>query len=177
FVGPLNERKNIPGLLKAFSILAKKGIQYRLVITGTGKETYINLIKKLCMGLNIQDKVSWTGKIPSDAMVYFYNNAELLVYPSLYEGFGYPPLEAMACGCPIVASNTTSIPEVVGNAGILFNPHDTEEMAQAIEKVLKDTDLRQDLIKKGFEQVKNFSWAKTAKETLEVYKKVYNFKK
>ncbi|MBI4655128.1 MAG: glycosyltransferase family 4 protein, partial [Elusimicrobia bacterium] len=100
-----------------------------------------------------------------------------LVYPSLYEGFGYPPLEAMACGCPVTASNATSIPEIVGDAGILFDPYNTEEMAQAIEKVLKNPDLRQELVRKGFEQVKKFSWEKTARQTLEVYKKVYNFKK
>lgn len=172
FVGPINERKNLPRLLKAFSILTNKGIQSHLVIIGNGKDTYIDLIKKLCIEFKIQDKISFMGKIPLDTMVYFYNNADLLVYPSLYEGFGHPPLEAMSCGCPVVASNTTSIPEVVGNAGILFDPYNPEEMAQAIERVLKDSDLRQELIKKGFEQVKKFSWEKTARETLEVYKKV-----
>jgi glycosyltransferase involved in cell wall biosynthesis len=173
FVGPINERKNLGGLLKAFSILVRKGIQHRLVITGTGKETYINLIKKLCSELKIQDRIVFTGKISPQEMVHFYNNAEFLVYPSLYEGFGYPPLEAMACGCPVAASNATSIPEIVGDAAVLFDPYNAEEMARVIENLSRDSDLRQELIKKSFEQVKKFSWEKTAKETLQVYKRVY----
>ncbi|PIU83500.1 MAG: hypothetical protein COS68_03770 [Elusimicrobia bacterium CG06_land_8_20_14_3_00_38_11] len=172
FVGPINERKNLPRFLEAYSILVKKGLKHNLFIAGTGKDNYMNLIKKLCSELKIQDRIVFTGKISPQEVVHFYNNAEFLVYPSLYEGFGYPPLEAMACGCPVAASNATSIPEITGDAAVLFDPYNAEEIAQAMENLSKDSDLRQELIKKGFEQVKKFSWEKTAKQTLDVYKKV-----
>ena len=97
-----------------------------------------------------------------------------MVYPSLYEGFGLPPLEAMACGCPVVTSGTSSLPEVVGEAGIMVNPYDIDSLAQAMRQVLTDTELRDNMIRKGLEQSKRFSWEKTAEQTLEVYNKVEN---
>ena len=105
-------------------------------------------------------------------LAHYYSSAALLAYPSLYEGFGLPPLEAMACGCPVVTSNVSSLPEVVGGAGIMANPYDTDSLAQAMRRVLTDDKLRDDMVRKGLEQAKRFSWEKAARETLEVYSKV-----
>ena len=102
----------------------------------------------------------------------YYRNASLFVYPSLYEGFGIPPLEAMGYGCPVVCSNTSSIPEVVGDAAILFDPYSLDSISNAIETVLTNNHLRSSLISRGFEQIQKFSWKKCADETLDVYKKV-----
>jgi glycosyltransferase involved in cell wall biosynthesis len=102
----------------------------------------------------------------------YYSSAALLAYPSLYEGFGFPLLEAMACGCPVVTSITSSLPEVVGEAGIMVNPYDTGGLAQAMRRVLTDDKLRDDMVRKGLEQAKKFSWEKAAEQTLEVYNKV-----
>jgi len=99
--------------------------------------------------------------------------AELFIYPSLYEGFGLPPLEAMACGCPVITSNTSSLPEVVGDAGIMVDPYDVNEIAKAIDLVLSNENLRNEMIEKGLKQAKKFSWRKTAEETLKVYEDVY----
>ena len=101
-----------------------------------------------------------------------YNDAVALVYPSLYEGFGLPPLEAMVNNCPVICSNTSSIPEVVGNAGQYFNPYDLDSQCNAIEKVVYDTQLRAKLILEGKERINGFSWSKCAHETIEVYKKI-----
>jgi len=177
FSGPINERKNLPNLLRAFKIVKKKFQDYKLVITGGGKMEYIATIKDFAKNLGLENEVIFMGTVDDVKMAELYNSAALLVYPSLYEGFGYPPLEAMSCGCPVVASNVTSIPEIVGDAAILFDPCNIEEMAQAMERVLKDSNLRKVLVERGFEQVKKFSWEKTARETIEVYRKVYNLKK
>jgi len=101
-----------------------------------------------------------------------YSMTDLFVYPSTYEGFGLPPLEAMASGCPVVSSNTSSMPEVINDAAMYFNPNDIEEMSNAIEVVVLDNALRAKLISLGYENIKLFSWQKCAAETLEVYKKL-----
>ena len=111
---------------------------------------------------------------PSDnhQLVLYYNAAQLLVFPSLYEGFGLPPLEAMACGTPVVASNLSSIPEVVGEAGILVDPVEVEDIAAGIERGLSDSLLRERLRQAGLERAKKFSWHKTAQQTWQVYQEV-----
>lgn len=103
-----------------------------------------------------------------------YNAADLFVFPSFYEGFGLPPLEAMACGCPVITSNTSSLPEVVGDAGIMVDPHDVEGLADATHKILNNDGLKQDMIKRGLKRAKMFSWERCARETLDVYEDVYN---
>lgn len=102
----------------------------------------------------------------------FYNAADLFVFPSLYEGFGLPPLEAMACGCPVIVSNTSSLPEVVGNAGILINPYDFDALTEEMYQILTDNDLKQEYSKKSATRAKLFTWKKTAKQTWKVYKQV-----
>ncbi|TET14699.1 MAG: glycosyltransferase family 1 protein, partial [Dehalococcoidia bacterium] len=111
---------------------------------------------------------------PEADLPAYYSGAEVFVLPSLYEGFGFPVLEAMACACPVITSNTSSLPEVTGEAGIMVDPHDTDSLAQAMRQVLTDSELRDNMIEKGLEQSKRFTWEKAAEQTLEVYNKVEN---
>lgn len=172
FVGRLEERKNIPKLISAFDILKKKrGIPHKLVLVGKKGykfEQIIDTIKKL----KITSEVILTGYISEQDLPYIFSKADLFIFPSLYEGFGIPILEAFACGCPVATSNVSSMPEVAGKAAILFNPQKKEEIAQAIYKIISDNNLRDNLIKKGFYQIKKFSWRKCAQETLEVLEEV-----
>jgi glycosyltransferase involved in cell wall biosynthesis len=173
-VGSLNPRKNISRLIEAYNKLPLElSKEYQLVLVG-GKGWRSNEIFAKIEKLGLNDKVLFTGFVEDDDLHLLMNAASLLVFPSLYEGFGIPPLEAMACGIPVVASNTSSIPEVVGDAALLFDPYNVEEMSVAIYKALTDEQLRNDLVKRGFERVKYFSWKKTAQETLAVYNEIYN---
>jgi glycosyltransferase involved in cell wall biosynthesis len=110
--------------------------------------------------------------VPSEHLLYLYNAARLLVHPSFYEGFGLPPLEAMTCGTPTVVSKVSALPEVVGDAAYLVNPHDIDGLTVALWRVLSDEDLRAALIAKGLKRAKMFSWDRAAQETLEVYQRV-----
>jgi len=111
--------------------------------------------------------------VPTEDLPAMYHAASLLVYPSLFEGFGIPLVEAMSCGCPIVCSNTTSLPELVGDAAVLVNPYDVEGLANAIWRVLNDRDLRADLVAKGLARARHFSWEKAARQTLQVYRQAF----
>ncbi|MFH1259985.1 MAG: glycosyltransferase family 1 protein [Elusimicrobiota bacterium] len=169
YLGRQDPSKNLSRLIMAFAKVKNKD-NYQLVIAGKKDNRYpqpYTLVERL----GLQDSVSFTGPVPFEDLPLLYNAAELFVFPSLYEGFGLPPLEAMACGCPVVSSNTASLPEVVGEAGALVNPYSVEELSTAMEKVLEDVNLRQTLIAKGLERVKLFSWEKAARQTLEVYEK------
>ena len=119
--------------------------------------------------LGLQDRVVFTGFVDDATLTLLYNRAALFVYPSLYEGFGLPPLEAMACGCPVVASNATAMPETLGDAAILVNPASTSELAAAIARVLGDADLGRSLAARGLAHAGRFSWVKTAALTRGVY--------
>ncbi|NJE77285.1 glycosyltransferase family 1 protein [Thermococcus sp. ES12] len=173
YVGTLEPRKNIPTLLKALYKLKKQGLPHKLVITGKKGWKYKNIFE-LISKLNLQRDVIFTGYVPREDLPALYNAADLFVYPSLYEGFGLPPLEAMACGTPVITSNTSSLPEVVGNAGIMVDPYDVNGLAKAIYEVLTNDRLREELRKRGLERAKMFSWKKTAEETLKVYEEVYD---
>lgn len=162
-------RKNLSRLIKAFYICKSKGaINHQLVITGKRGEAYGEIVS-LIKFLNLEKDVILTGYISTEDMPILFSGADALVFPSLHEGFGLPILEAMACGCPVITSNCSAMPEVVENAGLLVNPYNEEDIAYAIEKVLVDTELRNQLRSKGFERVKNFSWERTARETLKVF--------
>ncbi|WP_292460183.1 glycosyltransferase family 1 protein [Methanothermococcus sp.] len=175
YVGTLEPRKNIPTLLKALYKLKKQGIKHKLVITGKKGWKYKSIFETI-EKLNLQKDVIFTGYVPDEDLPALYNAAVLFVYPSLYEGFGLPPLEAMACGTPVITSNTSSLPEVVGDAGIMVNPYDVDELANKMYEVLTNDGLREELSKKGLERAKLFSWKKCAEETLKVYEEVYNMK-
>jgi len=171
----LEKRKNIPTLIKAFYESKRRRTNHKLVIVGKKGWKYDDIFETID-ALNLKNEVIFTGYVPKEDLVKFYNTADLFVYPSVYEGFGLPPLEAMACGCPVITSNISSLPEVVGNAGITVNPYDVEELVEAMYRVLNDEDLRKELSKKGLERSKLFSWRKTAEETWKVYEEVFNNK-
>jgi len=171
YVGLLHPRKNIPSLIKAYHKLKKEGMGNKLVIAGKRSGKYKEIFKTV-ERLNLQKNVIFTGYVPDEDLPALYNAADLFVYPSLYEGFGLPPLEAMACGTPVITSNTSSLPEVVGNAGIMIDPYDVDGLAKAMYKVLRNDRLRDDMIKKGLKRAKMFSWEKAAKETLDVYEEI-----
>lgn len=173
YLGGFSPRKNVKSILVAFSRIHKKlSTNYKVVIIGPSKDDHSYLMG-LCETLGIDDKVIFTGYIPYEHLPYFYNSCTVFVYPSLYEGFGLPPLEAMSCKAPVISSNVSSIPEVVGNGAILINPFDTEELIDALERVLEDETLRNDIAERGYERSKDFGWDKTAAQTLNVYEEAY----
>lgn len=163
FVGTLQPRKNIIKLIEAFSKLKNKKID--LVIIGKKGWQYEPILEAP-REFGIEDRVKFLDFVPDEDLASFYKNAKVYCLPSLYEGFGLPVLEAMNYGCPVVTSNTSSLPEVGGDAAIYINPEDTDDIANKLDKVLIDDKLRLEMIRKGKEQVKKFSWEKTAKETL-----------
>ena len=174
YVGSERPRKSLGRLLDAFAKLKGEFPELKLVKVGAfgrSKEYRRDIMKKLS-SLGITEGVIFIDRVSELELAYYYTSAQLLAYPSLYEGFGLPPLEAMACGCPVVTSNTSSLPEVVGEAGIMVDPHDTDSLTQAMREVLTDSELRDNMIRKGLEQSKRFSWEKATKQTLEVYNKV-----
>ncbi len=175
FVGSEEPRKNLATVMKALSILKKDKAFSNLKLVKVGhprSERYRQSTLKVITDLGLYKDVSFTGFISDEEVVLYYSNARCLLLPSLYEGFGFPPLEAMACGCPVVTSNTSSLPEVVGEASIMVNPYDTDSLAQAMREVLTNSKLRDNMVRKGLEQSKKFSWEKAAEQTQEVYKKL-----
>lgn len=172
-VGTLEKRKNIPNLLKAFYRLKKTGNDHKLVIAGKMGWKY-NKIFNTLEGLDIKKDVIFTGYVPNEDLVKLYNVADLFVFPSIYEGFGLPPLEAMACECPVITSNTSSLPEVVGDAGVLVDPYDDKVMADEMSNILTNDGFKAELSKKSLERAKLFSWKQTAEETWNVYEEVSN---
>lgn len=169
YVGGLSPRKNILGLIDAFSLinpLNRKGI--KLVITGTKGISY-EKYKERATSLKVLDDVIFTGFIPLEDLPLFYSGAEVLVYPSFYEGFGLPPLEAMACGTPVIASNLTSVPEVCNDSALLIDPYNIDELSSTIERVLNDPLLALKMKELGLARSMNFSWENTAIKTINAY--------
>jgi len=175
YTGGLAPNKNVERLIYAFCKLKRKLPTYKLVITGMKRYKYKPIFKTIDK-LNLQKDVIFTGYVPEEDIPALYNAADLFVYPSLYEGFGLPPLEAMACGTPVITSNTSSLPEVVGDAGIMVDPYNVDGLAKAMYEVLTNDGLREELRKRGLERAKLFSWKKCAEEHLRVYEEVYNMK-
>jgi glycosyltransferase involved in cell wall biosynthesis len=173
YIGQWKPHKNILRLMRAFHKLKiKTGIPHKLVIGGR-KDPRYSEIPALARDLELEEDIIFSGYIPEEDLPALYSAAELFVLPSLYEGFGLPLLEAMACGTPVVSSNASSLPEIARNAAIFVNPDSVEEIAQAIQEVLKDRKLREKLIQKGLKRARLFTWEKTGRETLRVYEEVY----
>ena len=172
-VGTLEPRKNLSFLLRAYALAVREGANVNLVITGK-KGWYYEGLFKLVDDLNLKNKVIFTGYVSEKDLPALYSGAKAFVFPSLYEGFGLPILEAMACGTPVISSNTSSMPEVIGQAGILISPKDERVWAQNIIKILRDRGLAQTLSQMGIRQAKKFSWEETAQKTIAVYKEVLN---
>lgn len=174
FLGTLEPRKNIIGLIKAYNELRESGGDFskvKLVIAGgagwkgkgAGEEQKRSKYK---------EDIKFLDYIPRQDKVYLYNLASVFVYPSFYEGFGFPPLEAMACGLPVVTSFSSSLPEAAGGASLLVDPHKTGEIAQAIRKILLDENFKNDLIEKGREKASEFSWQKVAGKYLGAFREL-----
>ncbi len=165
------ERKNTINLLRAYKIVQQGEPDLKLVaVLGSHslREEFIEILKSY----ELEDMVCFYTEIQREVLPMFYNEAELFLFPSRYEGFGLPVLEAMACGTPVITSNVTSLPEVAGDAGYLVNPEDAEEIASAVKEVLKNTALRQRMIDEGAGRVKSFAWTKSASALVSVYKKL-----
>jgi len=170
FIGFARLRRNVSQLLEAFSMLKKQhDLRHKLVIVGRYDPVNTNY-PKLIRELHMENEVIHFARVADEDMPLLYNAAEIFVYPSSYEGFGLPLVEAMACGTPIVASNAPPMPEIVGNAGLFVNPFDINQMAQTIHLVLTDEHLRLGLRDKSLERAHSFSWKKTAEKTLEGYR-------
>ncbi len=172
FVGLFSPRKNIAGILRAFSILKNKyQIPHQLVMVGEKGWLYQDDLK-LVHSLDLEKKVFFTGYVEDEDLPAVYNLADAFIFPSLYEGFGLPVLEAMACGTPVVTSNISALPEVVGPAGILVNPHNHEEIASGVYRLLSDRKLSSELVKAGLERSRQFTWENAAREMLMVFREL-----
>ena len=170
-VGNLEPRKNLARLIEAFAALAREpGVTAKLVLVGRAKGQ-ADALARLVEQHGLRERVVFTGFVEERELVRLYNRAAVFVYPSLYEGFGLPPVEAMACGCPVVASNVTAMPEVLGDAALLVDPTSTYALAEAMREVLGREGLASDLRVRGLRQAARYSWAKAAEQTGEVYRK------
>lgn len=171
FVGTLQPRKNITRLVEAFSLLTNKDIN--LIIVGKRGWLYEEILgapKKF----GVEDRIKFLDSVTDEDLPIFYQHAVCFVLPSLYEGFGLPVLEAMRYGCPVITSNISSLPEAGGDAALYVDPLDVNDIKNNLELIINDEKLRKKLVKRGYEQVKKFSWEKTAKQTLDFLTKVAN---
>ena len=172
-VGQTRPQKNWWRLIRAFRILRDRIGKCSLVLVSSDDRN-LKSIRDLITELNLEPgDINLLGYQTQEQLVNLYKSSDGFVFPSLYEGFGLPPLEAMACGVPVVASNRGALPEVLGDAAFYINPEDVEDIAAGMQKVLEDKELRKTLIQRGYEQVKKYSWEKTARQILEIYNEVY----
>jgi glycosyltransferase involved in cell wall biosynthesis len=171
-VGTLEPRKNHLGLIKAFAeVLQSCQSPIMLAIAG-GKGWMYEETQRIVAELKLEEKVRFLGRISELELITLYSLADVFAFPSFFEGFGIPPLEAMACGAPVVTSNTSSLPEAAGDAAILVNPHDTHAIAGALIRLLEDEQLREDLRQKGYKRAQHYTWARAAAKMLVVYQQL-----
>jgi len=169
YTGTLEPRKNVPALVRAFHRLKRETkLPHKLVLAGKKGWLYEDIFAEV-RTLGVEHDVIFTGYVPDEDLPVLYNGASLFAYPSFYEGFGLPPLEAMACGCPVVTSNTSSLPEVVGDAGIMVDPRQPDALADAMARVLGDSELATDMRIRGLARAATFSWERCSRETLSLY--------
>lgn len=177
YAGRIRPHKNVPRLIEAFAVLRGEMEQHpryrdlRLIIIGDEISKHAE-VRRAVIQTRTEQAVRFLGFVPFDTLRLFYSAAELFVFPSLYEGFGLPPLEAMAVGTPVVAAKVSSLPEVVADAAMVINPENVFDMARGMREVLLDDGLRQTLVEAGYVRARSFSWARTAAEVLEVYQEV-----
>jgi len=170
-VGSYHPRKNTEVILKALSTLRKRKKVVRLVLSGK-KTRYFGRILELVRDLQLEKSVTLIGYIPDEQVHALYSCAKALIYPSLYEGFCLPMVEAMASGVPCIVANTSCLPEVAGEAAILVDSNDPENIADAIIRVLENSELREELSAAGYERARRYSWRKAAQKTLDLYREV-----
>jgi glycosyltransferase involved in cell wall biosynthesis len=174
YAGTIRPQKNIPRLVEAFALLRGELENHptlsnlRLIIIGDEISQY-PFVRQAVIQTRVENAVRFLGFVPIDTLRVFYEAAEAFVFPSLYEGFGLPPLEAMASGTPVVCSNATSLPEVVGDAALIVSPDNVFDIARGLREVLLDDELRKQLKQRGLEQSRRFRWADTARQVLDVY--------
>jgi glycosyltransferase involved in cell wall biosynthesis len=177
YAGNIKPQKNIPRLVEAFAVLKGELSAHhiysdlRLIIIGDEISKFPS-VRHAVIRTRVEQSVRFLGFVPINTLRTFYKAAAAFVFPSLYEGFGLPPLEAMACGVPVITSNVSSLPEVVGNAAIIVNPENVFDIARGIRESLLDEELRRRCIERGYEQVRRFSWRSTAEQVLDVYREV-----
>lgn len=171
FVGSLQVRKNLPRLLNAYALVRQRIQTPHLVLVGA-RIWRSHPIARTVAALNLEPYLQFTDFIPDEALPALYSAATLFLFPSLYEGFGFPVLEAMACGTPVVTSNLTSLPEVAGNAAFMVNPYDVSDIADAIQTVLTCPEVAAALRYRGLVQAARFSWERTAQKTIALYERV-----
>jgi len=171
FVGGADPRKNHQILIKAYA--SRKGAlkDFSLVMVGESVHRFGD-IREAARSHGVENRIVSPGRLNAPELRVLYSNAAVFVFPSIYEGFGMPVLEAMACGAPVITSNRTALPEVAGDAAVLINPEDAEELADAIIRVLEDSAHRDTLRAKGFERVKQFTWERAARQTMAVYREL-----
>ncbi len=172
FVGTIEPRKNLQNLLLAFSILKnKKQFKGKLLVSGM-KGWMIEGLEEVIRNFHLEDDVIFPGYVSDDELRYFYNLCEVFVFPSFYEGFGFPIVEAFSCGAAVITSNVSSCPEIAGDAALIVNPYNPDEIAAAIVRVIEDAALMAGLKDKALKRAGNFSFLKNAEETLAVYQEV-----
>ena len=169
-VSAAHPHKNLVRLIEAYYLSRQEGVDHDLVLMGVKHRRYFQMVRNTVKRLDLEDKVVFTGWVPEEEKAAVYSGADLLVYPSLLEGFGLPVVEAMRLGVPVACSDVPSLQEAAGDAARFFNPHSVEEIAAAIKDCLRDDDLRRHLIARGRSQAGKFSWDDTARRTLEVYR-------
>lgn len=169
-VGTLEPRKNHIALIKAFDCLKTKPVfkDFVLAIAGPAGWLYQEIFEAAAQSPFRAD-IRFLGRVADDDLLWLYNHAAVFAYPSFFEGFGFPPLEAQACGCPVAASNRSSLPEILGDSALLADPWRIGELVGALETILLRDDLRRDLTAKGLKNAKRFDWQKTAKEFLDLF--------
>lgn len=168
YVGNAYPHKNLELLLEAFKDVITEKIDLQLVLVGK-MDYFFERLKNLVNRLKLEKKVVFPGYVTDEELKAFYQNAKLYIFPSKVEGFGLPPLEAMAQGLPVVSSSSSSLPEILGNAAYYFNPDKKEEISMAIKEVLANDKLREEMKKNGYNQVKKYNWEKLAEQTLNIY--------
>lgn len=173
YVGTLQPRKNITTLISAFYKFKQIHSEFKLVVAGKKGWLYEKIFD-LVTELGLEDDVYFTDYVSDNQLIFLYKNAFCFVMPSLYEGFGIPPLEAMSFGCPVISSISSSLPEVAGDAALYFDPKNPLNLVEKLEELNSNPALRNDLIKKGTKRVKQFSWTDCAEKTLEVIKSVHD---
>jgi glycosyltransferase involved in cell wall biosynthesis len=172
YTGNIKPHKNVDRLIEAYAILRRRGLDgVKLLIIGDEISKYPNL-RRLVHRFQLHKHVRFLGFVPDAMLAVLYRLAGVFVFPSLHEGFGLPPLEAMAAGAPVITSNVSSLPEVVGDAAILIDPMDAGAIADAMARVLGDDALRQELIRRGRERVKSFSWERSVARVRQVYSEI-----
>lgn len=172
YVGTIEPRKNIDGLIKAYKTLKSgQAIKQPLVITGMKGWMYDDIFR-LVKDLGLKKDIIFTGYVPREDLKVLYNFADTSVYPSFYEGAGLPVLEAFKCGCPVVTSNVSSMPEFAGDAAVLIDPYKIDSIAEGIYSVLRDSEFRKALVEKGLKRASLFTWDMTAKNLLEIFKEL-----